>query len=348
MKNEAMFDLQHAKKTSDLGTVPGFANKAAQLEEQVVDELIALDKLDRAVINLISKASCLVDAKRIKDAIEALLGAWRIAQSPQVRNWIRNELTTLQNAWNRKDNEEQYPAEKATALERGLQQIPVPSILPQFLPVCHTTTVQWVRSILETGELQPSLDRVLGENIVWCTYGGLTVRRSDKPTRDLELPVAFAFRPGILRFPVRFLIGATLSRPLKRFDRNLMTVSGRMSAAELVHHLYGSNDQYILNSINHNCLTKPDPVPELYHFLQRLPEQGEHAMAIDCAFSDPIPLKNNIVWIGGPEILAGQLALLVDKLRPHEPKVHIYQSHSNLQNAEIIHSLEAEIRKPLP
>jgi predicted GTPase len=94
-KNAAILALERAKSERNLSSVAELATRAAELEALVVTELIAQGDTDRAVVNMISMASCLSDANHVDEAREALYKALALARKVEVKTWIESEIAKL-------------------------------------------------------------------------------------------------------------------------------------------------------------------------------------------------------------------------------------------------------------
>ena len=95
-KNALLIELECAKSTKAKRTIIStLASKAAVLEAEIAALLLTQGKRDKAVINLISQASCYLDAKREAEAARILEMALAVTQIKETRHWIQTTLTPL-------------------------------------------------------------------------------------------------------------------------------------------------------------------------------------------------------------------------------------------------------------
>jgi DNA repair protein RadD len=94
-KSALILDLQAAKTRRENRAVRDLSSRAAVLERQIADQLLAVDAVEDAAVNLLSAASCFVDAARYFEATRAFRIALEHAQSPAIRRWIQERLEHL-------------------------------------------------------------------------------------------------------------------------------------------------------------------------------------------------------------------------------------------------------------
>ncbi len=66
------------------------ANRVAELEAKIAEQLLAADEKEKATVNLVSQASCLVDAGRLADAIVVYRNALAQLPKPNFRQWVES------------------------------------------------------------------------------------------------------------------------------------------------------------------------------------------------------------------------------------------------------------------
>lgn len=72
------------------------ANRVAELEAQIAQQLLAADEKERATVNLVSQASCLVDAGRLADAIVVYRNALTHMAMPNFQRWVEAQIDVIQ------------------------------------------------------------------------------------------------------------------------------------------------------------------------------------------------------------------------------------------------------------
>lgn len=98
IKTGLLIALEAAKGSDDEARVQKLAMEAACLESQITAILMDRGETENAVINLVSQASCLVDAGYARRAIWAHEQALSLTNVDEKRNWIRGELARLRSA----------------------------------------------------------------------------------------------------------------------------------------------------------------------------------------------------------------------------------------------------------
>jgi hypothetical protein len=219
--------------------------------------------------------------------------------------------------------------------EATLNTLPDPNPFPASLPLAHTTVARWFGSIVDDGHLEPRLCTVFNETILYLFYGGLFYRPSFVgASRDLyEVPIGFVFHPKLLErvshfFP--FDTGAMAtgkffhwSTEFGNFQSDYRAPGGSFrTPAKMVHHLFGTNEDYLRHRANPGCLTKPEPLPKLYDFYtDDLQKKGcDHRQCVfECQIREPLDLGTDLLWIGYPEQLGYLYRRLCQRTAPHKP-----------------------------
>jgi DNA repair protein RadD len=93
-KSCLLLDLEEAKQQKRNRQVLRIASEAASLEGYIARELIAAGRLDDALVNLVSEASCFKAATRLVEARRVLERALRYARGERLTTWIQQELKT--------------------------------------------------------------------------------------------------------------------------------------------------------------------------------------------------------------------------------------------------------------
>ena len=87
-KNRLVFQLQDAKADGDAPRVSSLARRAAVLEGQIAAELLADDRTEDAVVNLISQGSCLLLSGDHRAAVKVLAAARSLTRKPRLLEFI--------------------------------------------------------------------------------------------------------------------------------------------------------------------------------------------------------------------------------------------------------------------
>lgn len=97
LKNKLIQRLELAKKQCvESQIVHSLAKQAAEYEGEIAQNLIDSGKADAAIVNLLSQASCLIDANSIEDCIVVYKRALGLCNSEPLRNWIVEEIKNIQ------------------------------------------------------------------------------------------------------------------------------------------------------------------------------------------------------------------------------------------------------------
>jgi DNA repair protein RadD len=96
-KTLKLLELESAKLEKSTRRVIELASEVAMLENAIANKYLDIDQRDNAVISFISQASCLVDAKRITEAIRVYRKALSISSVAPTKKWIEEELLKFSN-----------------------------------------------------------------------------------------------------------------------------------------------------------------------------------------------------------------------------------------------------------
>lgn len=89
LKNGLILELEVTKKQfPNSQRVLDLANQAAEYEGRIAQALIDFGKAEKAIINLISQASCYVDAGRIKDSISTYNRILDHCSQASIKQWL--------------------------------------------------------------------------------------------------------------------------------------------------------------------------------------------------------------------------------------------------------------------
>lgn len=247
-----------------------------------------------------------------------------------------------------------------TNLDDTINSLPDPPDLPLALPVAHVSIARWFDSIAKSGRLEPRLCSVFGEQLLYLFYGGVFYRPNNKPTKNVtELPIAFLFNPRLLKRILRFYPFDTGGLATGRFGTWSSSLGSKLDdfkvngdrhhtiPRKMIYHIFNSNESYLHGEPDPNCKTKPYPLPELFNFYSDdITSLGvDHRQCIiECQTSKPIPLKNELLWIGFPESMTLEFANLCKWMAPSIPQFFAYESHKITVPSEMTAKLE-EIAK---
>jgi hypothetical protein len=240
-------------------------------------------------------------------------------------------------------------------LDSALQALAPPADWPVPLPIVHVTVARWFNSIVDQGRLEPRLCSVFGERLVYLFYGGAFYRTADTLTKDAsELPIAFLFEPNVLAKISRFypfdtgaLASGHFGAPGDRFKpfMSAFQIPGvdAQTPSRVVHHLFGSNKNYISGSVDPDCRTKPSPLPELYELMtQDLTSSGtDHRQCcIECQTTNTLDLGEHLAWLAFPESQFMYFQKLYrKKTAPRMPQYYAYSSHVIINPREITYDI---------
>jgi hypothetical protein len=240
-------------------------------------------------------------------------------------------------------------------LEQTLESLPCPSDWPMTLPPVHLSEARSFGLIVSKGQLEPSMDEVFKEEVLYFFYGGVFHRTANRTSRNIkDLPVAFIFDPSVLTSIVRYYpfdTGALAAgrfgvsgKPLIPFEERFKVNGGDFTApSRLVHHIYGSNDRYLLGDYATDLNSKPDPLPLLCDFFSAdLSANGvDHRQCIiECHSNKPISLAKGLLWVGFPDCMTEDFIRLFKLTKPSIPEYFQYDSHVIFNPVEIAAQLQ--------
>jgi hypothetical protein len=240
------------------------------------------------------------------------------------------------------------------SLEQAFSEITDPPNLPKALPAVHVTRVKRFKDIVRNRQLTPQTDDVFNKGILHFFYGGVFYHCLDKNLRDrAELPIAFLFKPSIISnfqdyYPfdtggvAKRLDGEWKQRMNGFQDMFKVSGTGDRTPRLMVHHLFGTNEKYILGEPNSNLADKPVPLPLLYEFfLADLSDFGfdQRQCAIECQTSSSVEFKGKLDWIGFPEPYTDEVMNLFEFLEPDTPRYWQYPTPAIFNPARMVHTL---------
>ena len=242
-------------------------------------------------------------------------------------------------------------------LTRAITAQPPPIRLPSALPIAHVGNAQYFSKIVADGQLQARPCSVFRRDILYFFYGGCFYHPSNGITRcQNKLPVAFLYRPIVLNRASRHFpfdtgavdsdrIGQHWSRVMKPYKRRFGVHShgDYNRPALLVHHLFGSNEEYLNNNPQQSCLQLDEPFPTLYNFMKAdLTSFGidQRQHVIECHFQEDIPLDDKLLWVGFPRELTNVFLDLLDSIQPHVPQSYAYKYPINSNPHQIAYDLQ--------
>lgn len=242
------------------------------------------------------------------------------------------------------------------SIDNALQVSAAPAEWPIPLPVVHVTVARWFDSIVKVGQLEPRLCSVFGQPLLYLFYGGAFYRPSDVISNNAaDLPLAFLFEPTVLTEIARhypFDTGALVSGKLGSYGArlqpflNLLQITGSdvYSPARAVHHLFGSNENYVHGVLDPGCASKASPFPEIFQLLdQDLTKLGtDHRLrCIECQSTAAIDLGKHLAWIAFPQAHWPTFAKLVHtKTTPRVPQIYSYDSNAIFNPNEITYDIQ--------
>lgn len=94
-KSHLILALEAAKRAKENRKILELASEAAALEGRIARDFILEDRSDDALVNLISQASCLGDAKRFTEKQRVLHFAAVMAIGRKAEKWIQDELKAI-------------------------------------------------------------------------------------------------------------------------------------------------------------------------------------------------------------------------------------------------------------
>lgn len=230
-----------------------------------------------------------------------------------------------------------------STLEQTLESLPSTNDWPMTLPPVHLSDARSFGLIVSKGQLEPSMDKVFKEKILYFFYGGVFHRTANRTTRNIkDLPVAFVFDPSILTSFVRYYpfdTGALAAGMFGTWGKRLIPFEERFKVnardftvpSRIVHHIYGTNDRYLLGKYDSDLKSKPDPLPLLFDFFSAdLSSNGvDHRQCIiECHSNDPVSLAKGLLWVGFPDCMTEDFVRLFELTKPSIPEYFQYDSHT--------------------
>lgn len=94
-KNLKLLALEEAKKCDERRAIFDLCSEVAKLEGVLARLYLKKGENEKAVVNLISQASCLVDSNRITEAARIYERAVSITQEPKTKDWLSKTLQNL-------------------------------------------------------------------------------------------------------------------------------------------------------------------------------------------------------------------------------------------------------------
>jgi type I restriction enzyme R subunit len=74
------------------------ASLAADLEKEIARQLLLASDGEKAVINLVSEASCLVDAGRLSEAIQVYRSAINLSPTEKLKGWVQMQIDSIEDS----------------------------------------------------------------------------------------------------------------------------------------------------------------------------------------------------------------------------------------------------------
>jgi hypothetical protein len=240
--------------------------------------------------------------------------------------------------------------------------------LPAALPLCHLFPSRHLSSVLVVGELVPRQCKVMGKDLLYFSYGGVFYRQKSMQTQyAAELPIAFVFSPALLHeicevFP--FDTGAMSANAFgqpwtEEFDGfeatfGVETKDALLTTSQLVHHLYGTNSDYVRGAAKPCCASAAPLLTTLHAFLSAdLSSLGvDHRQrSIECLSEKAVPLGKHLLWVGFPEPVDGSSAGVLDELykwtKPNVPEFWSYPYDKNFNPHSLGQALESAAKQQL-
>lgn len=95
-KSRFLMALQAAKESNaPPDDVRRMANHVAKLESKIAEQLLEANDHEKATVNLVSQASCLVDAGRMADAVEVYREALEHLDRPHFQEWVNAQINGI-------------------------------------------------------------------------------------------------------------------------------------------------------------------------------------------------------------------------------------------------------------
>lgn len=208
-------------------------------------------------------------------------------------------------------------------------QTPVGNDLPYALPIGHLSVARCFEEILQCGELTPKECKYFNNNLLYFSYGGIRHRHPDNYTYNAtQLPIAFLFAPEVLSqidYYHPYDTGAAASEKygedwsveLKDFNKYKILGNGCPRVPrKLIHHIYGSNENYLAGQVHPGAQNLPTPFPYLHKFLtcDLSDVKVDHRQgSIECKTTKGVSLARGLLWVGCGKASLGEYAARLRK-----------------------------------
>ena len=245
-----------------------------------------------------------------------------------------------------------------TELELALSTEYTPAELPMGLPLAHLTARRWLQAILKAGRLEPRPCKVLAQNLLYFSYGGVFYRTSSMPTeKTTELPVALVFSPSVMNVISRLFpfdsgaaagdrFGPEWSSKLAPFVSrfSVTTTDALQDARRLVYHLFETNAKYLGGTAAKSGKLKDHPFPLLHDFLSAdlsALNVDHRQRTIEAISESAIALGQHLLWIGIPEYRTSTVLKELHRwTAPNVPPFYTYGFTKNFNPSQIAARLE--------
>lgn len=238
------------------------------------------------------------------------------------------------------------------------------SDIPNALPLLHTTTLGRIDDILSQKSLSLCRCSVFSKELLYLFYGGPYYRPkcADINNKMSYMPVVFMLRPSILKDATCFFpydTGATekgvygdhWSPTLGDFEKFRMNGDEIILAPrKFIRHVFGDNQKYINGELLETYRKLPIPIPMLGDFYSEMSEKWKisgfpdtRRWKIECHFDKPIPLKDNVLWIGYPKTEQKDLIKFHKALGDDLPKFEFYRWKGDRSEERIVYDLEDKV-----
>jgi superfamily II DNA or RNA helicase len=135
LKSSKLLDLQVAKAAGKTQEVQKLGFEAAQLEGAISSEYIRQGDTCKAIVNLISQASCLCIAGRSSEALSVFSHAHDLTNSAPLKKWIASEMSSIQKSISRNTQYTPPPIPKKFLTNQGENTLS--KRLEKILPLTH-------------------------------------------------------------------------------------------------------------------------------------------------------------------------------------------------------------------
>jgi hypothetical protein len=246
------------------------------------------------------------------------------------------------------------------SLEKTLLTLPPPPPYFPALPAAHLTKAKAFNEIVKARRIEPQPDSHFNEKLIYFFYGGIFYRpASVNLAEEMELPVAFVFKPTALNSFARYYpfdTGAIFNgfftdwrAKMGMFEETFKVHGTDFKAASLlVYHLFKTNRNYLKGLPDDELKSKPEPLPLLFEFLAANPTDGKtdnRQYAIECQATVPVPLDQQLLWVGYPDYYSREFSELYKILYPNPPKSYKYEYTRVFNPRDIAVELQKEAEK---